>query len=128
MNLRAITLAAILGVSAPAIIDVAVSHQAVAATFDYPEGQFVDRDWSVSLSFSNNAYYYYGQNRNSGSNISLAGARASGNKQRQIYTWNNNGTRYQVTWRPSDPNFVRVQVVGPRGRVILNRLLQRELS
>ncbi|HLP90444.1 MAG TPA: hypothetical protein VK184_17895 [Nostocaceae cyanobacterium] len=124
MKLRALALATILGVSTPAIIDVAVSNHAEAQTFSYPEGQFIDRDWSVSLSYSNNAYYYYGQNRNNGSNISLAGARASGNRQRQVYTWNNNGTRYQVTWRPSDPNFIRVQVVTPNGRVILNRLLQ----
>ncbi|HIK04732.1 MAG TPA: hypothetical protein IGS40_08455 [Trichormus sp. M33_DOE_039] len=125
MNIRAIALATILGISAPAMIDVAVSHQAVAATFDYPEGEFVDRDWSVNLSFQSNVYYYYGQNRNNGSNISLGGVKASGNKQRQVYTWNNNGTRYQVTWRPSDPYFIRVQVINPRGRVILNRVLQR---
>ncbi|MBD2665465.1 hypothetical protein B6N60_04395 [Richelia sinica FACHB-800] len=124
MQLKSIALAAILGLSNPTMIELTTPHQAVAATFNYPEGEFIDRNWSVTLSFSNNAYYYYGQNRSSGSNITLAGARASGNKQRQIYTWNNNGTRYQVTWRPSDPNFIRVQVIGPNGRVLLNRLLR----
>ncbi|MCF4965877.1 hypothetical protein [Nostoc sp. CMAA1605] len=126
MNIRAIALATILGISAPAIMDVAVNHQAVAASFDYPVGEFVDNDWSVTLSLQGNVYYYYGQNRNNGSSISLGGARVSGNQQRQVYTWNNNGTRYQIAWRPNDPYFIRVQVIGRNGRVILNRLLQAQ--
>ncbi|MDD1428978.1 hypothetical protein MEO94_32035, partial [Dolichospermum sp. ST_sed9] len=73
---------------------------------------------------SNNSYSYYGENRKSNSNINLSGAVASGNKQRQVYTWNNNGMKYQVIWKPSDPNFIRVQVANPKGKVILNRLLK----
>ncbi|TAF08726.1 MAG: hypothetical protein EAZ77_06520 [Nostocales cyanobacterium] len=126
MNYKAITLAAILGISTPAIIDIAIPHQAIAVQkFDYPAGEFSDKEWNVSLSFSNNVYYYYGENRKSNNNISLSGAVASGNKQRQVYTWNNNGLKYQVTWRPSDPNFIRVEVIKPNGKVILNRVLKK---
>lgn len=125
MNYKAIALATILGISTPAIIGIAIPNQAMAAQrFGYPAGTFSDQEWNVSLSFSNNVYYYYGENRNSNNNISLSGAVASGNKQRQVYTWNNNGLKYQVTWRPSDPNFIRVQVIIPNGKVILNRVLK----
>jgi len=125
MNYKAIILSAILGISTPAIIDMAIPNQAIAVQkFNYPAGEFSDKDWTVTLAFTNNAYYYYGENRKSNSNINLSGAVASGTKQRQVYTWNNNGTKYQVTWKPSDPKFIRVQVVGPQSKVILNRVLK----
>jgi hypothetical protein len=125
MNFRAIALAAILGVSSPAVLDMAVSNQAVAAArYDYPEGSFSDGTWKVTLSFNNNVYYYYGENLRSGASISLAGAKASGNKARQSYTWNNNGLKYQVTWRPSEPKIARIQVIKPNGRVVLNSILE----
>ena len=125
MNYKAIILSTILGISTPAIIDMAIPNQAMAVKkFDYPGGEFTDKDWTVTLAFTNNSYYYYGENRKSNSNISLSGAVASGTKQRQIYTWNNNGTKYQVIWKPRDPKFIRVQVIDPQGKIILNRLLQ----
>ncbi|BAZ81431.1 hypothetical protein PN497_25165 [Sphaerospermopsis kisseleviana CS-549] len=125
MNYKAITLAAILGISTPAIIDVAMPQPALAQKFNYPKGHFADKDWEVSLSFDNNVYYYYGENRrNRNSNINLSGAVTSGTNDRQVYTGNNNGMKYRVTWRPSDPNFIRLEVVNPGGKVILNRILQ----
>lgn len=125
MNYKAITLATILGIATPAIIDVAATKPALAQTFNYPRGSFADKDWKVFLSYNNNVYYYYGENRrNPESYISLSGAVTSGTNSRQIYTWNNNGMRYRVTWRPSDPNFMRLEVINPRGKVILNRILQ----
>jgi hypothetical protein len=125
MNYKAIALATILGIATPAIIDVATTKPVLAQTFNYPEGTFADRDWKVSLSYSNNVYYYYGENRrHSNSYISLSGAVTSGDNARQIYTWNNNRMRYRVTWRPSDPNFVRLEVINPSGKVILNRILE----
>ena len=123
MKFKAIAIAGILGISAPVIADVTISQQAAVAQYSYPVGQYIDKEWSVTLSYSNNAYYYYGQNNKNGANITLAGASASGNRQRQVYTWNNSGIRYQVTWRPNDPNTIRVQVIGRNGRLILNRLL-----
>ena len=50
MNYKAITLAAILGISTPAIIDVAMPQPALAQKFNYPKGHFADKDWEVSLS------------------------------------------------------------------------------
>ncbi|MDP5018120.1 MAG: hypothetical protein NWQ43_12580, partial [Dolichospermum sp.] len=66
MNYKAIILSAILGISTPAIIDMAIPNQAMAVQkFDYPAGSFSDKDWEVNLAFNNNSYYYYGENRNS---------------------------------------------------------------
>lgn len=124
MNYKAMTLAAILGISTPAIIDVAMTQPALAQKFNYPKGTFTDKDWRVTLSFDNNVYYYYGENRRKpNSYINLSGAVASGNNNRQVYTWNNNGMRYRVSWRPSDPSFIRVQVINPKGKEVLNRVL-----
>ncbi len=60
MNYKAIALATILGISAPAIIDVAIPQPVLAARYNYPKATFADKDWRVSLSFDNNFYYYYG--------------------------------------------------------------------
>jgi hypothetical protein len=126
MNFKALAMAAILGLSAPAVMDVATSSQAVAATrFNYPSGVFRNeiQGWEVQLYFQNNAYHYQGTNLRNGSNISLIGATTSGTQQRQIYTWRNSQYRYQITWRPSDSGVVRLQVFSNKGRQVLNCLL-----
>jgi len=125
MNYKAIVLATIIGLTSPVMIDLARSNQAIAQTFNYPEGTFADRDWTVSLSFANNAYVYYGENNHNGSNLVLSGAVTSGNHERQVYIWNNDNTRYRVTWRPSDHDYIRIEVISPNNRLILNRLLTR---
>jgi hypothetical protein len=124
MNIKAITLAAILGVSAPAITDIAINTQTLASP-QFPSGNFSDGTWSVSLGFENNALCYRGENLRTGDSLFLAGARASGNSQRRVYTWRNGDTRYQVAWQPSDPGFIRVQVIAPNGREVLNRVLSK---
>ncbi|MEO3705859.1 hypothetical protein [Trichormus azollae] len=48
------------------------------------------------MSFDNNVYYYYGENRKINSYITLFGAIASVTNNRQVYNWNNNSTKYQV--------------------------------
>lgn len=124
MNSKSIILSAILGISTPAMIDMAIPHQTMAVQkFNYPKNTFSDQEWTVTLKFTNNSYQYYGRKISNGSSINLSGAVASGSHERQIYTWNNNGTKYQVTYRPNDPNYIRVQVID-RGKVVLNRLLQ----
>ncbi|BAZ32093.1 hypothetical protein NIES4074_45950 [Cylindrospermum sp. NIES-4074] len=124
MNLKTIAVAAILGLSVPTIADVAISNHAVAAAkFTYPTASFSDGEWNIDLSYRNNAYCYTGTHLPNGSKITLVGATASGTHERQIYTWRNNKLKYQVVWRPSDPNFLRVQVIQGNGKVILNRLL-----
>ena len=129
MNFKAIAVATILGLSAPAIVDVAISSKVVASTtFDYPGGNFADKEWKVNLSFHNNAYYYEGKNLKNDSSITLVGATTSGDKQRQVYTWRNDKYKYQIAWRPNDPRVIRVQVISANGKVILDRLLSQVYS
>ncbi len=126
MNFKTIAIAAILGLSIPTIVDIAVSNHADARPkFTYPEGSFANEEWRVQLSYQNSSYFYSGASLTRGTSINLSGASASGSNARQVYTWNNNGTKYVVTWRPSDGNYLRVQVIENR-RVKLNTLLTRE--
>jgi len=125
MNYRAIALATIIGISTPAIINIAMNEPVLAQRFSYPEGTFIDKDWKITLSYDNNVYHYYGASRNGKGSINLSGAVASGTNARQVYTWNNNKTKYQVAWRPNDPNFIRVTVIYPNGKKPVNRVLAR---
>ncbi|MCA1992183.1 MAG: hypothetical protein LDL41_09085 [Coleofasciculus sp. S288] len=122
MKFQAIVLATILGLSTPAIADIARSPHAVAQA-NAPIGMYSDGEWSVTIGYNNNALSYYGENLRTGDRLSLRGARVSGNNQRRIYTWTNADVRYQVAWQPRDPGVIRVQVFNGRGREILNRLL-----
>jgi hypothetical protein len=124
MNIKAITLAAILGLSTPAIADLAINSPVLAAP-KFPTGTFMDDTWSVSLSFENNSYFYRGKNMKTGSSLLLSGATTSGNNQRRVFNWRNGPSRYQVVWKPSDPSVIRVQVFAPNGKEILNRLLSQ---
>lgn len=124
MNLKVVVFAAILGISAPAIIDVAISSQAVAGSrFYYPTGQFDDGEWQVNLSAKEGQYSYAARNLNTGDSLTLYDATTSGNRERQVYTWSNYEFLYQIAWRPSNPEVIRLQVISPSGKVILNRLL-----
>ncbi|MBR8836665.1 MAG: hypothetical protein DSM106950_22280 [Stigonema ocellatum SAG 48.90 = DSM 106950] len=124
MNIKVVALAAILGLSSPAITDIAVGNQAVASRgFNYPRGEFRDQEWRVNLSYKQESYNYQAKNLNDGTSLFLRGARKSGDDQRQIYTWRNGQYSYQVVWRPNAPNTIRLQVFAPNGRTILNRLL-----
>lgn len=124
MNLKAIALTTILGLSAPAIADVTLNTSALAQT-KAPLGMFQDSEWSVTISYNSNTLNYYARNLRTDGSLSLRGATVGGNSQRRIYTWNNGDHRYQVTWQPSDPDFIRLQVTDPKARVVLNRLLSR---
>jgi hypothetical protein len=124
MNLKAIALAAILGLSAPAIADVAINAPALAQART-PIGMFQDNEWAITIGYSNNAFNYYARNLRTGSSLRLRGAKVGGDNQRRVYTWSNGAHQYQVAWRPSDPNFIRLQVVDPKGKLALNRLLGR---
>lgn len=122
MKFQAIVLATILGLSTPAIADIALSTHAVAQT-NAPLGMYSDSQWSVTIGYDNNALSYYGENLKTGDTLTLRGARVSGNSQRRTYSWTNGDVRYQVAWQPSDPGVIRVKVINGRGREVLNRLL-----
>jgi hypothetical protein len=126
MNIKGFVLASILGISTPAIATIAISNPVIAQGFSFPEGSFSDGTWSITLASSDSGYYYTGTNLQNGQSIYLSSVKASGNYQRELYTWRNGKNRYQVAYRPSDPNFIRVQVFSPNGKLILNRLLNRQ--
>lgn len=68
-------------------------------------------------------YSYSGSLGNNGIDIKR-GAKNLGSNSRQVYTWDNNGTKYQVIWKPSDPEYIRVRVIS-EGREVLNRVISR---
>lgn len=124
MNIKAVALATLLGLSTPAIAEISNPQSAIAQA-PVPYGTFQDSIWAVNVSYANNTITYYGENKRTGDNIYLSGATVGGNAQRRVYTWQNGNYRYQVAWRPSDPDYIRVQVIDGRGRQVLNRLLNR---
>lgn len=122
MNLKAIALASILGISVPVIADITLGTQTFAQV-SAPVGMYGDSQWSVTISYYENALSYQGKNLRTGDTLKLRGARVGGNSDRRIYTWINGDFQYQVAWQPSDPGVIRVQVFDGEGRETLNRLL-----
>ncbi|QQE64585.1 hypothetical protein GFS31_12660 [Leptolyngbya sp. BL0902] len=88
-------------------------------------GDYMNDDWVVNLWQAEGTLHYQAMSRRNGGEMYLSGATQSGTQDRQIYTWRNGGHQYQVTWRPSDPDYIRLQVIDPNGREILNNLLSR---
>jgi|GEM_PF-3173323 len=66
-------------------------------------------------------YSYSGSLGNNGIDIKR-GAKNLGSNSRQVYTWDNKGTKYQVIWKPSDPEYIRLRVISG-GREVLNRVI-----
>ena len=122
MNLKAIVLATIIGLSGLAIADIALNTHAVAQIYAN-EGTYTDSVWQVTIDKNRDDFSYYGVNLRTGDSLTLRGAKVSGNSQRHIYTWTNGDFRYQVAWQPSEPQIIRLQVFDERGREVLNRLL-----
>jgi hypothetical protein len=113
----------VLGLTTPLLMQATTPLVATARVIG-PDGDFFDREWNISVYYQNNSYHYTGYNRRTGRSIELSGAVVSGDRQRKVYTWNNDGTWYQVIWQPQDPNYIRVRVIAS-GREVLNRLLPR---
>jgi hypothetical protein len=85
---------------------------------------FNDDEWLVAVGQNGDDFRYYGVNIKTRDSITLRGAIVSANSQRQIYDWNNGDTRYRVTWRPSDSQYIRLQVFEGR-KELLNRRLHK---
>jgi hypothetical protein len=106
----------------------AVENSALAGV----EGAYTDGNLSVVVSpivtggknSNSKRSEYYSYNGSLGDNhIDIKrGAKNSGSNSRQIYTWDNKGTKYQVIWKPSDPEYIRVRVIS-EGREVLNRVI-----
>ncbi len=112
------------GLATPLFTQASIPIVAVAQSNNL-EGAFSDREWDIYVYYRNNSYRYRGQQRGSNRSIELSGATVLKDGNRTIYTWNNNGTRYQVVWQRQDPDYIRVRVTTPRGKEVLNRLLSR---
>lgn len=131
MNIKAIALASILGISAPAITNLSFSASTASAMptdFIRPKGAFLDSStqWLVRLNLDEfGAYTYEGQNRKTGDYLELKNAKISGDKYRYTYTFKNGDYQYVIAFRPSDPEYIRLTVIDPQGRTILNRLMER---
>lgn len=126
MNVKAFLLASVIGLSTPAIADIAIAPPAVAGDgLIAPLGTFSNRTWKVTFGFDDQGTYTYtGVNQRNGDSIFLAnGYIDDSNYARTVTTWNNSGYVYQVAWRPNDPNVMRLEVFQPNGRRILNQLL-----
>lgn len=131
MNIKAIALASVIGLSAPAITAVTFNTQSASAMptdFVRPKGAFMDvnEQWIVWLKLNEfGVYSYEAQNRKSGDFLTLKNPEISGNKQRYTYTFKNGNYRYVIAHQPKDPEFIRLTVVNPQGRTILNHLMER---
>ncbi|WP_413161577.1 hypothetical protein ACL6C3_23475 [Capilliphycus salinus ALCB114379] len=131
MNIKAIALAFLLGLSAPAITEIAFSTASVSAMptdFPAPEGAFIDKSgqWVVKLNLDEfGAYTYEAQNRKTGNSLTLKKYTISGNKQRYTYTFKNGDYKYIIAYRPNDSQYIRLTVIDPEGDEILNRLMEK---
>ncbi len=124
--MKQLNLAAVLIFSlvTPLLVPIIAPMRAVAQS-NLTVAAFADREWRITVyETSGGDYCYSGYHKRTQKSIALCGVRVSGNPQRRVYTWNNRGTLYQVTWQPRDPNFARILVKTPSGEV-LNRVLPR---
>jgi hypothetical protein len=125
MKLSTLACVICIGIATP-VIATATLPTTVMAAPQQPNGLYMDKDWAVFLEFRGGTYHYRGTNNHSGKALELAGASIGGSKTRRTYTWNNAGTLYRITWQPQDPDFVRLQVISPSGKELMNRLLTLE--
>lgn len=126
MRFFAIFLSTFIGFSTPIVLDLLVAPQ-VAVAQEFPAGSFTDGEWLIDLWHSNSTFNYQGKNLYNNKTIFLSGAQQYGNYQRPIYSWNNGNYRYQIAWQPnSNRNLIRLKVIAPNGKVVLNRLLTRK--
>lgn len=130
MRKESLLLAFLLGISTPTIATTVGFEQPAIAQASLPTGQWLDRNhnFSVDVSYYNNALHYEGYDLNNEASIHLSGATVGGTSQRRTYTWRNGGHRYRIAWRPSDPNVARLQVFAPNGRELVNTLMDNVLS
>ncbi len=128
MKVYTLMAAIILGAALPIATLIAspanAQHQKI--TYNAPlEGTFGDARWTVTVSQKNGVYRYYGHNLGSSNSIELLGATVVKQGTKRLYIWNNNGTKYRLTWQPQDQGYVRVQVIDANRTEVLNRLLSR---
>ncbi|MDB9536676.1 hypothetical protein PN451_12705 [Dolichospermum planctonicum CS-1226] len=132
MQIKAIVISLVLGLSLPIVGDVCVPSQAVA-NLAFPEGKFFDVEgqlqppsWNLTLWQAQGKYYYKNLNLKTGKQICLIGAKASGTQARPVFTWTNGRYKYRVSWQIVQRELIRLEVIDPSGKVILNQLFVSE--
>ena len=125
-KLHQIAIAAIIGLATPTLFTSFNPAPVMAQSEQKLSGVFIDRIWNVSIAYDRNTYRYRANSMGDETGIDLAGAVVGGTSDRRTYTWNNGGTRYQVSWQKKDPDFIRVRIFSPSNKEIFNRLLKRQ--
>ncbi len=126
MNIKAIALASVIGLSAPAIAEVITANSASAMPTDFvrAKGTFADlsQEWEVRLYIDTfGVYSYEAFNTKSGSSLTLKNPEVSREEQAYKYTFKSGKYRYQVIYNTSKPKAIALYVFNPSGKVILNR-------
>jgi hypothetical protein len=85
---------------------------------------FTDDEWLVAIAPNGNDLTYYGVNLKTRDSLSLRGGSFSDSSQLKVYSWNNGDYRYQLSWKPSDSQVIRLQVFNGQEE-LLNRLLRQ---
>jgi hypothetical protein len=85
--------------------------------------------WYVTISKNGNKYFYLSQKEGKVAGkwvkqqrIRLVNGKLTKSEGKHFYKWNNGDALYQVVWKPSDPDFARIQVF-IRGREIFHELM-----
>ncbi|MDJ0800970.1 MAG: hypothetical protein QNJ51_29885 [Calothrix sp. MO_167.B12] len=127
MNIKALALASLIGLSAPAITAVGFTTNTASAMptdFVRPKGTFADvnQEWEVRLYLDQfGVYSYQAINTKNGSSLTLKNPEVSQEEQAYKYTFKNGNYRYQVIYNPSRPKSIFLYVFNPNGNLILSR-------
>jgi hypothetical protein len=85
--------------------------------------------WYVTISKNGSKYVYSGQKEGKvggkwikQKRIRLVNGKLTKSGGKHFYKWNNGDALYQVAWKPSDPDFARIQVF-VKGSEIFNELM-----
>lgn len=92
-----------------------------------PTGTFQDETWQVTLRGEGSNLRYEGRNLKTGDSLNLSGATVATSQDRKVYTWYNGDYQYRVSWRPSDASVLRLQVITPKGKELINSLLYEKI-
>lgn len=131
MNFKALALASVIGLSAPAIAVAFSANSASAMPTDFVRvgGTFVDanQEWVVRLYVDEfGAYTYEGENTKTKASLTLKSPEISREEQAYIYTFKNNGYSYKVIYNPANEKSIALYVFNPSGNVILTRSMARD--
>jgi hypothetical protein len=129
MKVYALVSAVLLGVAVPLVTNLAspAAAQPLENTPVVPlSGSFGDSNWMVTVTQEDGRYRYLGYDYKKNKSIELIGAKVTNQGGKRLYTWHNGDTKYRVTWQPQDQDYVRLQVISPNRKEVLNRLLSRQ--